>query len=447
MLTLEPVKRALSNVVASVSLWSVGFSQEAPLPGPEPVVQGFGGESLGDSLLVSEPVQEDAAPLAAEPVLAVEGAGDSARRGRWRFAPQLNASATYDDNIFIQAKDQVADYIFTLAPGVAFGFWDFDEDQARSRDVRRTGPIWEQSSGNHLAVQYTALLLGFARTRSQNTLDHDGRISARWEREKLTLGATLHLESKSETNTDVGDRIRRKTSTAVVTSSYQLTGKTALGLEFSNRINEPENYARTVEWRAESSMDYSVTPLVRVGLGAALGQVQVQAGGDHVFERLLARATYSLGEKLEAEFRGGVEFRQSPEPADDRTNPIFAARAAWLPGARTDVGIETYRRLETSIEQPDRSYTSTGVALSLRQGFSGSAHLDLVSGYQVASYTEEFGADEREDRYLFVRPGLWYHFATWGSAGLIYEHRRNSSNREESEFANNQTTVQFSLSY
>ncbi|MDQ6860077.1 MAG: hypothetical protein M3032_02845, partial [Verrucomicrobiota bacterium] len=58
-------------------------------------------------------------------------------------------------------------------------------------------------------------------------------------------------------------------------------------------------------------------------------------------------------------------------------------------------------------------------------------------------------ADEtsREDNYFFIRPALFYNFASWGSAGLSYEHRRNDSDRTFSNFTDNQTTVQIGIQY
>ena len=65
-----------------------------------------------------------------------------------------------------------------------------------------------RARGNFLIVDYTAFLLAFARTSSENTLDHDGGVAFRWELAKLTLGATLDAESKTEADPDVGERVK-----------------------------------------------------------------------------------------------------------------------------------------------------------------------------------------------------------------------------------------------
>lgn len=440
-------KLASIYLVASASLFAPAAAQEAaPLPESDVDAAAGGAESLGETLLISEPIQDGAALIAAEPV-SLDHSVENDHRGSWRVVPQLSAKGTYDDNIFIQRENRVADYIFALSPGVAFGFWDSDYERERYLERRRGTALLDRTRGDFLVVQYTALLLGFVRTPSQNTLDHDARLSARWQREKLTLGATVLLESKSETNTEVGDRIRRKSATAEVTSTYQLTEKIAAGLALSNNVNDPENYARTVDWRAESSLDYSATPLVRFGFGAVVGKVQVQGGTEHVFQRLLARTTYSLSEKLEAEFRGGVEFRQSSGPVADRTSPIFEVRLAWLPVVGTHVGLEAFRRVNTSIEDAGRNIIVNGGAITVRRDLRGGVYFDAAAGFEVANYSSDAGAEQRDDRYWFVRPGIWYNFAPWASAGVTYEHRRNASTRRDSSFVNNQVSVEITLTY
>ena len=122
---------------------------------------------------------------------------------RWRIAPHIQAAVTYDDNIFIQPDHERADFIFTLAPGVTFGYWE--PETPRQDYLYETRDFWMQKEsrmsnayalaqrarGDFLIVDYTAYLLGFARTSSENTLDHDGRVAFRWELAKLTVGATL----------------------------------------------------------------------------------------------------------------------------------------------------------------------------------------------------------------------------------------------------------------
>ncbi len=406
-------------------------------------------KSLGESLLLSESLLVEAPSLAVPmgETLAPVYERDPGQRGRWQFSPHLQLKGTYNDNIFIQPDNEVADYIFTLAPGLGVGFWDSEEERERYLDRTKDPTLIDRSRGNFLAVDYTAILLGFVRTSSQNALDHDARLDGRWERVKLTVGASLRFESKSEANADIGGRVQRQTLAAAVTAAYQWTPKTALEVAFSTIRNDPEDFIRTTEWTGQAALDYAVTPVVQFGLGVAAGIVETEVGSDAVFQRIFARAAYSLSEKFEAVFRGGVEFRQSDGPAGDRTNPIFEAAALWEPTVRTRLALEAYSKVESSAFLVDEDITRTGFALALQQTVRGGLHLSLEGGAYLAEYTGTEGGDQREDRVFYIRPGLFYSFAAWGSAGISHEFRRDRSTRRTSSFENSLTSVEIALVY
>jgi hypothetical protein len=419
--------------------------QPAPDAQPVSATVDSGAESLGDILRESEAAAPETLN-AADPVAIVPGAGPGAR-GRWRATPHLDFRTTYDDNIFIRHRDRVDDFIFALSPGIALGYWESNEDRERYLERERAASLVQPGPGNFFYLDYTATLLGFAKTHSQNAFDQDALITGSRRGEKFTLGGTIHLESKSETNTEVGGRIRRRTQTGELTSSYQATEKTTLGLAFYDRLNDPEDFVQTLEWRTEAFVDYAPTPLVRVGFSAGAGYVDVESGADQVFERMLARASYALSEKLDASLRAGVEFRQSSGLAGDHTNPIFELEATWTPAAATRISFQAFRRVETSIERPEQNITFTGAALRFRRQLRGGFQGILEGGYEYADYTSTPTESGRNDSYYFVRPSLLYNFASWGNASLSYEHRANDSSQGSTSFFDNQTSLQISLVY
>src|SRR6184192_3921603 len=252
------------------------------------------------------PELEPAAPAVSPPETGAEGAPELSEEvgepvelppttepvggARWRISPHIQAKVTYDDNIFIQPSHERGDFIFTLAPGITFGYWELEEQRRDYLDEKRdAGSLIERARGNFLIADYTAFLLGYARTSSENTVDHDGRVAFRWELAKLTLGATLDAGSKTEADPDVGERVRVRTLAINITSRYQVSDKTLLGLALSNTINDPDGFIQTTEWRAEGFAQYAITPLLQLGLGLAGGRLQVEEGSDQVFEQILAR--------------------------------------------------------------------------------------------------------------------------------------------------------------
>jgi len=401
-------------------------------------------EDLGASLFVGEAVQDSdlsvGRPLE-EPMVIIP-TDNPAQRGKWQITPHLEVTGTYDDNIFIQRNNLVEDYVLTFAPGLALGFWNSVEARERFMNYRRGLTVVDRSQGTFLALDYTAALLGFARTSSLNTVNHDARFDARWEREKLALGASFRFETKLEPNADPGRLITRETLSAGLTSRYQLSQKFALELEMAHRTNRPSGLARTAEWRGEGFIDYLATARMRIGLGAAGGLLEVEPGFDQTFERFLVKANYALSEKVDAEFRGGVEFRQSIQPGD-RTYPIFDFRARWTPVAGTRVGINAFRNVNKSIFQPERDFTLTGFALTFERALWSGVLVTIDGGYQVAGYIGE----SRTDDYFFIRPAIACVLGNWGTIGVSYQHGENASSRALSSFESNQVSVEVAVKY
>jgi Putative beta-barrel porin 2 len=410
------------------------------------------------------PELEPAAPAVSPPETGAEGAPEPSEEvsepvellpttepvggARWHIAPHIQAKVTYDDNIFIQPDHERADFIFTLAPGITFGYWELEAQRQDYLDeTQDAGYLAQRAHGNFLIADYTAYLLGFARTSSENTLDHDGRVALRWELAKLTLGATLHAESKSEADPDVGERVKIRRLAIDITSRYQLSEKTTVGLALYNTINDPEGFIQTTEWRAEGFAEYSVTPLIQLGLGVAGGRLSVTEGSDQSFEQILARAQYSFSDKLNAQFSGGVEFRQFDTSSSERTSPVFTLGFDWRPAAATEITLQAFRRVAASALNVDENFTLTGFEATFRRALHVGLQFSVTGGYHVASYTFISGGQPRTDDYVFVQPGLFYRFTDRLQAGLTYQYRRNQSNLERFSFSNNQVTAEIALRF
>jgi hypothetical protein len=374
--------------------------------------------------------------------------GNPGRKGRWRIEPHLQVKGIYDDNIFIRAVDPIADYIVSFAPGVAIGFWNSNEEREQFLDYRRGLSVADRSEGSFVAFDYTAILLGFSQNSALDTVNHDGRFDARWERGKFSVGANVEFVKSLTPDADPGRLVILKSLSAALTARYQFGPRTSAGLGFYNVRNNPEGvvvtdaYASTVQWRGEGFLDYNATSRVQVGLGLAGGVLEVDPGFNQTFERVLLRASYFHSQKLDAEFRGGVEFRQSVQPGD-RTYPVFDFRARWTPVSGTRVGLNAFRNVNKSIFAPQLDFTLTGVSLTLERLMHAGLILSLNGGYQVANYIGE----ERTDHYVFVGPGLSYPLGKWGSIGVTYEYQRNNSTRDTSRFVDNRVAVEMTVRY
>ena len=439
---------AQTLVLAGLALAPLRAEEEAPLSEPQVVLTDA--VDLGESLLVAPATaseQLDAAERLARE-FGPEAFHDAIPSGRWRVSPHLEASVTYDDNIFIQPDHEVEDFIFALSPGLAIGIWDSEKRRTDGfLDRQDSATVLDKGRGTYFVADYTAILLGFEKTDSQNAFDQDARLNARVQAEKWSLRGDFRYESKSEANVDIGTRIRRRTLSAEVVAIYRVSQKTTIDASASLRANDPEDFVRSTGWKVETEATHELTPLVRVGLGAAVGGVAIDGGADDVFERMLARATYQYSEKLGVEARGGVEFRQSDGRAGDRVNPIFSVLVSYDPAAGTRVGLEAFRTVETSEFRPEESYERTGVTASFHRALRAGFHVQFDAGYAHSEYSTSSNNAGRRDDYFFARPRLLWNFSEWGNAVLAYEYRSNDSNRAEFNFDNNQITFQVNILY
>ena len=400
---------------------------------------------LGETLFVAPELAEGAeaaVEVTEEPRAIVDGIERSAPQRR--IAPHVDFKTTYDDNIFIQRKNKVSDVIFTLAPGIAFGWWDDEARLANFLDRKKPASSLEHGRGNFLAFDYTAIFLGFTDNSAENSFDQDAHADAQWQSGKLTLSGRLRFESNSEPNIEIGGRVRTRTLTAEATARYEVGGKITVEANVSVEKNEREDFVSAVVWQTEDYVEYKVRPGLRLGLGAAVGEAQVEAGPDQVFERILARGVVTLSEKLSVSGRAGVEFRQSDGRLGDRTDPVFNLSLEYEPWAETRLTIEGYRRVQVSALSPDELITQTGFILKGERTIRAGTILSVEGGFELAEYDS---ATARTDHFFFVRPSLVYNFATWGNVQLAYRFRSNDSTRGESGFTNNEVSVQVSLTY
>ena len=437
--------RILRAIAAATLLPAAAFAQDEPLPAlPGPSAAGGRVEDLGESLFLYDPAQplrQDPGTNAGELVAEAE-ASRRIRKVRWQIEPHLLIRGVYNDNIFIAPVNEVSDYVFTFSPGLAIGLWDSQATRDLFLDYRRGLAPADRSAGSFIAFDYTGTGLVFAETDSLNTWNHDARFDARWDRPGFGIGSSFRYETRLETNADPGRLVTRETIYGSVTGRYNLTSKLTLDAGLFLQDNRPSGFVRTTEWRGEWGLNYIVSPRLRIGLLGAAGKLDVSPGFDQTYNRFLLRSSYTLDEKFDVEFRGGIESRISEVPGD-RDYAVFDLRARWTPAAGTRLILHGYRNVNKSIFQPTLDFTATGVTLAVEQAVWNSLVFTVTGGYEVSSYY----SDPRRDEYFFIRPGLYYPLGTWGTIGISYEYRENQSNRFDNTFANNQVTLDIAVKF
>ena len=359
-------------------------------------------------------------------------APEAAAQKRFRFSARLRTSAVADDNIFIQEKNKVSDFVLSVQPGFTFGYGD---------TLNR--------KENFVLFDYDANAMFFAENRDQNSLDHDAALRAQWHGSSLTLGGFLRFRSLTDVNVEIGDRLKRNVYEAGVYGRYELSDRTRLGSELSATKADYDRGHDYREFISRSFIDHDVGPRTTIGVGVTLGRLKVQGSGLQTYEQLLARAKYSAAAKLSFAVSGGVELRQLPG-GDSQVTPVFNAQAAYTPYELLKFRFDTYRRVQPSIATAGQNTVVTGVSAGAEYRFLQRWQASVAAGYEHAQY-ERSGhgtkAPDRKDNYAFGRIGVDYSFAHNWRAGAFYSYRTNDSTRSGSSFDNNQVGLQSSVAF
>lgn len=381
----------------------------------------------------------------AEAVLEAPNPGPPA--SKWKFLPHFDFGIRWDDNIFIQPKNETEDLIFTFSPGIAIGYLDEETRLLRFLDRETRASRIDRFEGQFLLVDYTPTFSVFSENSSEDSFDQEARFEARWQLQKLAIAAQARFISQREVNVELSQRIKQTGESAGVLATYQISERTGIEVGGYFQKDEFENASGHTEFRGEGFLSYELTPLVKFGLGVAYGVVEVEDAASQTFERILGRVTYSLSEKVEASVLGGVEFRQSDGGGKDRTNPIFEFNLGYLPAEATRVSLVASRQVLSSISEPSEFVTSTGVSLRFTRMLRDRLRLTAEGGYRNAEYSNSGLIAPRTDDYYYGQIAVQYNFATWGSVSVSYQYRQNDSSRATSDFTNNQIGLGFSLTF
>ncbi len=431
--------------------WVVAADLQAQeIPVVEPLPQEVGPASMigAENALLDMNAAESAAIDAAEtPEAVLDAPNPGPPAPKWKVIPHFDVSVMWDDNIFIQSENEIEDFLFTFSPGLTVGYIDEESRLERfyDRQVRASRAL--QYEGNFFLLDYTPSFVVFLDNDGENSFDQDARFEARWQLQKLSLSAQAAFLSKNETNTELGARLRHTGMSAGLSARYEFTERTSAELGAFFQDDDYQDASGNTEYRGEGYLNYALSPLVEFGVGVVFGLVDVENGPKQTFERILARGSYELTEKVEVRAQAGVEFRQFDDEGGDQTNPIFEIELNYYPAELTRLGLNVHRRVIPSISEPSESVDTTGVALTFARTLRTGLRFLAEAGYESSDYSGSSVGSARSDDYFYGRAGLIYNFAAWGSAGVGYEYRNNDSTRSASGFTNNRITFDVSLTF
>jgi hypothetical protein len=375
------------------------------------------------------------------------------RTKKWRVIPFGRFGVTADDNVFIQPTDRQKDVYFTLTPGVAVGWGNYEKEVKALGEFEHyfEVPDFELNTElqNFAFAKYSPTFTLFSNLVGEDAFDQDALLVGRWEFTRLTLGARVHYQTLSDADEDVGTRTKRQILKSAVTSLYDLSEKTSLEFNVTNdtyNYKTQQDYTETV---VEDWINYQWLPKTRVSLGERVGFLQVENSPSQTYEQVRVRAVYNATGKLGITLSGGEEFRQVKGGNGTNLYSVFSFGASYTPFEGTMIAASAFRENSPSVTGPDENITSTGISALIKQRFFQRFYFEVEGSYRNAEYRSSLtgSTSGRTDDYISAKSSISFDITKHLSAQSAYEYRRDDSSQSGSGYVENLVTVQLNLQF
>lgn len=229
--------------------------------------------------------------------------------------------------------------------------------------------------------------------------------------------------SLSGIDRDTGENSKRQIATALFTTSFQYSKKTAFNLNVSMPVRQFSDAVSSTGITSTLSADTQITQKTTVGVGYTFGSLKVEDGADQIFHQTLLHVKYSPTQFLLFDATAGVDFRD--RGGSSTIAPIFGLSTTWDSRHGTLVTLAAERRVFNAASAIDTNFTSTSLALGVYQRFGGSVIGNITAGYEYTEY-DSFGSGagtSRTDKLSYFSAGilvpvtLRWNFALNASAG------------------------------
>ena len=341
--------------------------------------------------------------------------------GIFDIRPRLSGSMVYDDNIYIQSANKQSDVVWVLSPGLAIGAGDYRVDGDKL-----------------LKLDYAPSFLFFQRTTQNDSIDHNGNLSARWQVGRLGMSLQQQLLVSSGGYFELGNRVQRHIYTTSLLFKYELGGKTSLDMTSRLLVNDYKDLISSREWSQDASVNYQLTGKITVGPGVTFGYRELVREPNQTYEQFSLRAGYVTSGKTQVHASLGGELHQYGGPGGSEFAPVAELGANYKPIDPTTITLQAYQRDQNSVVYLGQNYSTTGFDASIRQRFLHKTFFTAGGGYENLTYHAASAAASvgRRDNYYVAHLDFQWTISRHWTVGAFFQHRENNSNIQS--FSNNQ---------
>jgi hypothetical protein len=255
--------------------------------------------------------------------------------GPFVFVPRVSLTATYEDNLFLDAENAESGVVFMLAPGGSF--------------------IWGRSQGNNVTLD-TGLLIPLY--DSSNDLEDKPSyfvtLSSVYALPKTELGGRIGYRRLEDVDTVEGARIVKDDFVAGVTADYRVSQKTSVGAlgAFERHDFDADRYVDYDRYYGALRFYHHTTPRSQVFVQGGLGRDDLDTGdGDYAdadFYDLSLGARGKFTPKSSVSGRVGYRWREYDDAGIENVEHWIAS----LSGEVTPMSFTTFRSEITADIRP-----------------------------------------------------------------------------------------------
>ncbi len=355
---------------------------------------------------------------------------------RFKYSFRVDLNALYDTNIFISNRNQVADYVFSINPGVTMGFGDV---------FRRTN--------NFIRLDYAPSFEFFARNPSQNNIGQAFLLDGQYTTGKATWRFAQSIQVLNGADTDVGTRVTRQIFATTAGVSYLVSDKTFFDLGGTFAYQHYDHELDTATVSGSGYFNYIYSPKLTAGLGVVGGYTTVSGNvdPDQTFQQLNVRATYQATGKILFTATAGVEFLQFAGTRAGYTTPVFSVSGVYQPFDGTTMTLTAARRVQPSNALEGQNFTTTGVTMAVRQRFIQRVYLTVSGAFENSAYfaiVPQANAT-RNENYVSASVGLDYYVREGWTVGTFYLNRQTFGNAASApyNFVDQQVGIRSTISF
>lgn len=367
-----------------------------------------------------------ASPATGEPVLDAQAQDDAfleesllfemAQQRDWQLRVFASGVWRYDSNVFLSEFDKQSDVMWSVRPGFQYAYGD---DQAKLR----------------FQADYSIQANWFEKFRSQDSINHYGSFSARYQAKKTTVTLKAEATKVSGGDVDVGGQAQRLNIIPKLIVSYEATEKIQLGLAAEMEKTEYDALLSSTTYRVGPSIAYAFTP--RLNLGVKVNHVvqDVDASGKHQGQDYLLSAEWESLKKIFINGSVGVQHLRPANGADSLL-PLASLGLRYEVGPKTSVNLNLHARSQSSPSLAGQYFQSNGLVFGFQQQIGSKLNIGADVGYDVSeyrSYDQGELLNGRQDNLIFVRPWLKYSLFRHCTLDLFYQFSVNDSSGEDAK--------------